>query len=239
MSGTSATTPARGGVHHLLSQQPTRSRVRIVAVALAAGAATIAVVVLWRPGIPERNVFDYDLIAPARDALFWSSLAGGVAVAITAIAFGIATCVLAQARGALAATVGAAIAGVGGVAYATGLTAVGTLGWYATQPAALPREAGVALLSYFQDGLGVVGAPIIGGFLLFTLGSLVLAAALWRSGAVPLWWPIGFAALTVAVFVLTGQAQDIAQALQNLMLLVVAAVLWRATARPTSAESIG
>lgn len=238
MSGSSTTRPPQGGVQPLLSQQPTRSRVRTIAVALAASATATAVVVLWRPGIPERNVFDYDIIAPVRDVLFWSSLADGIAIATMAITFGIATCLLVQARGARAATVGAVIASVGGVAYASGLTAVGTLSWYATQSEALPREAGVALLSYLNAELAV-GAPVIliGGFLLFTIGSLVMVASLWRSGAVPRWWPIGFVALTVAVLMLTGQVQDIAQALQSVMLLVIAAVLWRTTARPTPADA--
>jgi hypothetical protein len=66
------------------------------------------------------------------------------------------------------------------------------------------------------------------GFLLFTLGSLVLMGALWRARSVPRWLPVAYLVLTVGVFGLGGVVLNVVQAVQMLSLTVVAYYAWRA-----------
>jgi hypothetical protein len=64
--------------------------------------------------------------------------------------------------------------------------------------------------------------PQMLGFLLFTLGSLLLMGALWRSRSVPRWLPIAYLVLTVGIFALSGLLLNVVQAVQTLLLVPVA-----------------
>ena len=215
-----------------------RARATIIALALAIGALAAAVVVLWQPG-PKRNDFSYASVAPARDALWTGSVIDGIGFAVAAVALGLAVCLLAPARGAAWANVGAVLTALGGIAFATALVASGVLGWYVTATEALPAEAGSTLMAYFEDNPARLAAVQVPGFLLTSFGILLLAVALWRAQSVPRWLPIAIATLTVLPFVLpTSRALDVIQAVHLGTLVIVAWFLWNAASgrRETSVD---
>ncbi|GIJ73436.1 hypothetical protein [Virgisporangium ochraceum] len=199
-----------------------RGRVALLSALLALGAVVVAAMVLWQPW-GERDAFSYSDLAPNRDAGWLGSVLDGLALGVVGVTAGLVVCLLVPARGAAWATVGALLTGLGGVAFAAGIVAAGTVFWYATEPAAIPADAGTALLSFAEDNPGHLMGLQMAGFLLFTIGSLVLMAALWRARSVPRWLPVAFLVLTVGVFALGGVALDVVQAAQ---MLVLAAPAW-------------
>jgi hypothetical protein len=198
-----------------------RVRAAVVAAILTAGAIAVAVVVLWQPW-GERDRLGYADIAPHRDAAWLGTVADGLGYAAVGIALGLAACMLAPGRGSAWATIGAAMTGLGGVMFCAGMVAFGTFAWYATSTDAIPADAGTALMTYAEDSPGHVLGLQMAGFLLLTVGSLVVMVALWRARSVPRWLPIGYAVLTVGVFALGGVALNVVQAAQTLSLLAVA-----------------
>jgi len=210
-----------------------RVRAAVVSILLTLGAVVLAVLVLWQPW-GERDHLGYADLAPHRDAAWLGAVADGLAFAVLYVALGLAVCRLAGGRGWVWATVGAVVTGLGGVAFAAGMAAFGSLAWYATSTDAIPVEAGTALMAYVEDSPGHVLGLQMAGFLLATVGTLVLMVALWRARSVPRWLPIGYLVLTVGVFVLSGVALNIVQAVQTLSLVAVAFFAWRAAARPAN-----
>jgi hypothetical protein len=205
-----------------------RVRAAIVSGCLALGAIAVAVLVVWQPW-GERDHLGYADLAPHRDAAWLGAIVDGLGIAAIGIAFGLAVCRLAPARGSTLANIGAVLAGIGGVAFCAGMISFGSLAWYATDTAAIPTDPGTALMAYVEDNPGhVMGLQMV-GFLLFTLGSLVLMGALWRSRSVPRWLPIGYLVLTVGVFALGGVLLNVVQAVQTLSLVVVAFYALRVT----------
>jgi hypothetical protein len=208
-----------------------RARAAIVSVLLTLGAVVLAVLVLWQPW-GERDQLGYADLAPHRDAAWLGATVDGLAFAAMCVALALAVCRLAPARGWVWASVGAVVTGIGGVAFAAGMAAFGSLAWYATSTEAISVQAGTALMTYVDDNPGHVLGLQMAGFLLATVGTLVLMVALWRARSVPRWLPIGYLVLTVGVFALSGVALNIVQAVQTLSLVVVAYFAWRAAAVP-------
>jgi hypothetical protein len=205
-----------------------RARATIVAAALTLGALASATIVLWQPW-GGRNEFAYDALAPRRDAAWLGSVIDGVGIAAIGVGLALAACLLVRRRGGTLATVGAVLSALGGVLFAAAIISAGTLVWYVTDTGALPAETGTAMMSYVEDNLGHVAALQVPGFLLYTLGALVLMVALWRARAVPVWLPVTYVVLTVGVFVLQGTVLNVVQAIQTLLLAAVAWFLVRAT----------
>jgi hypothetical protein len=205
-----------------------RARATVVAVLLTLGALASATIVLWQPW-GERNDLSYETLAAHRDAAWLGAIIDGVATAAIGITLGLAVCLLARRRGAVLATVGSVVAGLGGVLFCAAIVSFGTLTWYVTDTGALAAPTGTAMMTYVEDNLGHVAAVQAPGFLLFTLGALLLMVALWRARAVPMWLPIAYVVLTVGVFVLDGTAINVVQAVQTLLLAVVSWFLLRAT----------
>jgi hypothetical protein len=77
-------------------------------------------------------------------------------------------------------------------------------------------------MTYVLDNPGHVMGAQMAGFLLYTLGTLLLMGALWRARAVPRWLPIGFLVLTVGLFAVDGVVLNVVQAVQTLLLVPVA-----------------
>jgi hypothetical protein len=204
-----------------------RIRSALVSGVLALGAVAVAVIVLWQPW-GERDHLSYADIAPHRDAAWLGSLIDGLAIAAIGVALGIVACRLAPGRGAAWATVGAVLTGFGGVAFCAGMVSFGSLAWYATDPAAVPPDAGNALLTYAVDHPGHLLGTQMAGFLLYTVGALVLMVALWRARAVPRWLPVAYLVLTLGVFATGGVVLNLVQAAQTLLLIPVAAYALRA-----------
>lgn len=92
---------------------------------------------------------------------------------------------LARGRGRVAALTGATLTTAGGILLAMGATAFATLAWFVTADR-LAGGAGQSLVDYANDHPGHLIGPNTAGFLLSTVGVLVLAAALFRARAVPL-----------------------------------------------------
>lgn len=178
----------------------TTTRTPLVAGALALGALTEAVLLVIRPW-GERDAFGYDDIAPIRDEAWAGTVVDGLAVAVVAITLSITVCSLVRRRGAVWATVGAALTALGGIVFASGATAFATVLWYATDTDAVPVDVGTDLLKLATDG-GASHATVLpmAGFLTYTVGSLVLSVALLRAGTVPKWLPTAFIVTTLAQF---------------------------------------
>jgi hypothetical protein len=210
-----------------------RVRDTLLAVLLFAGAATAAAMVLWQPW-GERNAFDYADLAPLRDTAWVGALLDGLGIATAAIALGLVACRLAWARGAALATAGSLLCGLGGVLFCAGITSFGVLAWYATAAEAVPVASGTALLSHAEANPGHLYGLSMAGFLLFTVGSLVLMVALWRSRTVPVWLPIGVIILTVGVFAASGTVLNVIQAVQ---MLLIGTTGWFLLRTPPAAET--
>ena len=221
------TTPANVSATALADgTDPGRARRRVAAVGLGLGALTIAGLLVTTPW-GERNATSYDEIAPVRDAAWAGMLADGIAFAVVGLLFSMTVLSLVRGRGRLPALVGAIVTSFGGLLFAMGSFAFASLAWYATSPA-IPVDTGKALMSYAAENPqhGFVVAMV--GFLLFTVGSLVLAVALLRSRAVPLAAVVVFAVLTLSQFAgVEGRGLDFVQIALMLLLTGLAVVGFR------------
>jgi len=113
--------------------------------------------------------------------------------------------------------------------FAAGIYAYFNLAWYATEPNAIPASAGSALMSYVADNpvhLAALQAP---GLFLFSLGALLLAAALWRSSAAARWVPVALVIVAIAQFLTPSTALDFVQAAMVIPFLGIAWLLWQKT----------
>lgn len=210
---------------------PGRVRTAVIAAILTLGAVAVAVVVLWQPW-GQRDQLSYAAIAPHRDAAWLGTVIDGLGFAAIGIALGLAVCILAPGRGSTWANVGAVMTGFGGVAFCGGVVSFGSFAWYATDTDAIPADSGTALMTYLNDHPAHLMGLQMAGFLLITLGSLVLIVALWRARSVPRWLPIAYLVLTIGVFALSGVALNIVQAVQALSLVAVAFFALRTAYRP-------
>lgn len=206
-----------------------RARTVIPAATLALGAAVVATVLLFRPW-PVRNSFLYHELAPVRDGIWTSILVDSLAFAAVAIGLSLVVAQMTRTRGALLANVGAVVATAGGVLFAMGAFAFATFTWYVTDSAVLPLADGTRLLEYAvanpEHGMLVQ----MGGFLLYTLGTLLLAAALLRARSVPRWLPIAMFVLTIAQFATSDRVLDFVQIAAMTVLVMLAALALRQSA---------
>ena len=171
----------------------------LAAAGLALAATGAAAVLLWHPW-PTRDRFGYGDIAPIRDAMWQALVIDAVCFAVLGATFSIAVCGLARVRGSVWATIGAAVTTLGGIAFAMGEFGFAAISWYATDTAAVSVESGTKLMDYTVDHPEHGMVVQMAGFLLFTIGSVLLAVALIRSRSVPLWLPVAFLVLVVAQF---------------------------------------
>jgi hypothetical protein len=211
-------------------------RIRLVAGALAAAAASVAVLVALHPwgerldsGADE--ILSYDVLLRAdRDTAWASLLVDGFAFAVVALTAALGTCLLVRRRGRLPALVGSVLTVTGGVLFAMGSSGFATLTWYATSDA-LPEAAARGLVTYANDTPAQLLGAQMAGFLLVTVGGLTLAVALGRARAVPLPAVAGFVVLTLALFVpLPAGGIDVVQVLQMALVAALAIPLWRRAA---------
>lgn len=207
----------------IASAPPDPVRVRVAAAALAVASLTLVGLLLTTPW-GERNALGYDDIAPVRDAAWAGILADSIAFAIVGIAAGWVVLALVRSRGSVLALGGAVTATLGGVLFAIGSYAFGAFAWYATSEVVSP-ETGRALLAYVDEHPAHLRLPAMIGFLLYTAGTLLLSAALFRGRAAPRAGIVVFVALTVAQFVgAEGRLLDAVQIGQ--MIMFVALAVW-------------
>lgn len=210
----------------------TRAR-SIVGAAVLAATATVQIVLLVIRPWGQRNHLSYDDVEPIRDRLWTGSLVSGLTFCILAVALAHIVCSVVRSRGSMLATAGALVVTIGGALSAMGSLALATFVWYATGPA-ISTDAGRALMS---DAIGVGGHPkaslatwpIMVGYLAFSLGSLLLFAALVRSRSVPRRLPVALIIATIAMFVVPpGQAQDFVQVGFMALVAILAVVVYLA-----------
>ncbi len=208
-------------------------RRRAVASALTATSAVAATAMLARP-LAADDWHDYTAFSAERDATWIFSVLVGLATGAAFLTLGLATCLLVRQRGAGLATAAAMLTGAGGLGFASGFFASGALNWYATSDA-VPESAAADLMTYAEDHPLHVFGPQMAGFLLASLGCVLVAAALWRSRAVPRWLAVGVpVTLVLMIMAGTGVAYDVMFAVFMASFVAVAWQLWRD--RPTSAE---
>ena len=208
------------------SFRTSRARTVIGPGILALGAAVVATVLLFRPW-PVRNSFLYEELAPVRDAIWTSILVDSLAFAAVAIGLSLVVAQLTPTRGSLLANVGAIITTVGGVLFGMGAFAFAMFTWYITDPAVLPIAEGSRVLDYAVANPEHGMLLQMGGFLLYTLGTLFLAAALFRARSVTRWLPIGMVVLTIAQFATHGRVLDFVQIVAMAVLVTLAALALR------------
>jgi hypothetical protein len=203
-----------------------RARPWLVGATLAGASATVAGVLLFRPW-PQRNAFPYRDIAPVRNEIWTSIFIDSLAFALVAIALALTAGMLVRNRGAALANVGAVVTILGGILVAMGAFAFAAFAWYVTDEAILSPGSGGALLAYAVANPANLMLPQAVGFLLFTLGSLIIAAALLRARTVPRWLPILMIAGTVAQFAVAQRVLDLVQVTLMGILVVLATQLVR------------
>lgn len=203
-----------------------RARSVIGPATLALGAAVVATVLLFRPW-PARNTFLYHELAPLRDGIWAGILIDALAFAAVAIGLSLVVARLTRTRGGSLANVGAVVVTAGAVLFAMGAFAFASLVWYATDPAALPTADGTRLLEYAVANPEHGMLLQMGGFMLYTLGTLLLAGALLRAASVPRWLPIAMIALTIAQFATHDRILDFVQIAAMAVLVVLAALSLR------------
>jgi hypothetical protein len=211
---------------------PGPGRIRVVAAALGASAATICVLLATTPwgdrlDSSSDEVLTYDDLVKVSDAAWPSMLLDGFAYAVIGLALGLGVLHLVRGRGRVVALVGAVIATAGGVLFAMGAAAFATIVWFVGADG-LSDGTGQALVDFANDHPGHLLGPDMVGFLLSTIGSLVLAVALIRARALPVYAAVVYVLMIVAQFSgIPGRALDFLQIAMMLVLIGFAAVLWR------------
>lgn len=176
-----------------------RTRVAVILAALVVGTMVSVALGVWHPAPDGTNDgFSYDQVAGMRDAWWAWHVFGSIGTAVSAIAGSLVVVLLVPRRGAAWATVGAVFVSLGALAFVAGASAEGVLYAYATDPDALPVEAGRSFVNFVNDDPGRVVAVIGPGFILMTLGTLLLATALWQAGTVPRWLAVALAVTNLA-----------------------------------------
>jgi hypothetical protein len=218
---------------HIEPSAGSTGRIRVAAAALAASAATIAGLLAFPPwgdrlDSSSDEFVNYQDLLEVRDGAWAGMLVDGFAYAVIALTLSLGVLHLARSRGRVPALVGAVLTTAGGILFAMGAGAFATFSWFVTAPG-LAEDAGPSLVDYANDHVGhLIGVDMV-GFVTFTLGTLVLSAALIRARAVPAVGVIVFVLLTLAQFVMPA-GNDVLSYLQiaTMVLLVgFAAVVWR------------
>ena len=209
------------------------TRLRVAAAALAISAATIAVLLATKPwgdrlDSSSDEFVNYDDLLKVRDAAWLSMLVDGFAYAVIGVTLGLGVLHLARSRGRVAALVGAVLTTGGGILFAMGAGAFATFAWFAAAPG-LSDEAGESLVDYANDHVGHLIGVDMAGFVTFTLGTLVMSAALVRARAVPVPAVAAFVVVTLAQFVMPSGTDllNYVQIVSMAMLIGFAAVVWR------------
>jgi hypothetical protein len=116
--------------------------------------------------------------------------------------------------------VGATLTTVGGALFAMGGFGFATVTWFAS---GISEPAGRELVDFANDNVAHLLGAGMAGFVLVTIGSLVLAFAAFRGRAVPLAGVAAYVVLVIAQFApLPGRALDFLQAAMMALLVALA-----------------
>jgi hypothetical protein len=227
----SATSPTR--LDSFLAPSETGSgRARLAAAGLAASSATVVVLLATTPWGDRLDsgadkMLDYERLLDVREAAWPSMVLDSFAFAVIGLTLGLGVLHLARTKGWIAALIGATLTTAGGILFAMGGTAFASVVWFITADG-LPPGAGTSLVDYANDHPGHLIGPDMVGFLLTTIGALVSSAALIRARAVPIPAVIVYIVLTLVQFTgLPGRTMDFLQIAMMVLLIGLAAVIWR------------
>jgi|1185.fasta_scaffold109242_2 hypothetical protein len=207
-------------------------RIRVAAAALAASTVTVAGLLATTPwgdrlDSGSDDVLIYDKLLDVRDAAWSSMLLDSFAYAVIGMTLGLGVLHLVRSKGRIAALVGAVLTTAGGILFAMGGAAFATVVWFITADG-LSDGAGQSLVDYANDHAGHLMGIDMAGFVLTTVGSLVLATALIRARAVPVPAVVAYLLLTILQFIgLQGRVIDFLQIVMMALLLAFAVVVWR------------
>jgi len=209
------------------------ARPRVAAVALAVSAVTIAALLAdppWGDRLDSSadEFVNYQDLLVVRGSASTGMLVDGFAYAVIAITLGLGVLHLVRARGGVAALVGAALTAAGGILFAMGAGGFATFAWFASAPG-LSDGAGPSLVAYANHQPGYLIGIDMAGFITYTLGTLVMAAAVIRARAVPVVAASLFVVITLAQFAMPAgnNLLNYLQIAQMAMLVGFAVVVWR------------
>ena len=158
----------------------------ILAAIVVSAVAVLAVSVLF-PAVGDSGFFTYDSVV-ADPEYHWTFLTlVGVMIVGSTVAVGLAGLLLVPRRGWQWATAGFSLAMVGAALYA-----IGVGGWAmvysfaADSPALDPSAAAAFVESVNADGYRLFAAAFTGAIVV-TIGTILMAVGLWRSGNLPKW----------------------------------------------------
>ncbi len=184
------------------ASQATRSRMTVLLVTVVATSVVGAAMSLLFPLDLEADAATLHAdVAGSREAVRWVLVLGAVNLVVGVCALALAGLLLAPARGAAWATVGA-----GGMWLGAALYGVGVGGWAELFPAAthpaLDESASHDLVAALVDDPVQLFATAGAGAALVALGTVLLAVGLWRARTVPRWLPVLTAVSILLTFVL-------------------------------------
>jgi len=148
----------------------------------------------------------YATVTPDRTFIRTWLVLGALNLVVGLTAFALAGWLLVPARGWIAATIGACLMWVGCAAYALGIAGIGTLYYFATDPAGIDAASSGRLLEHLDDSFLSVWGVAVTGAVVSSLGQVVLALGLWRARTVPRWIPILTATIVLTFFLPTAGA---------------------------------
>jgi hypothetical protein len=168
----------------------TRTRVTAVCAVLAITAvATIPMGLLWPGGSNSGSVLRVEDVQSYRQT-WWILVTGGALVtSLNVPAQAISVLTLVRQRGARAASWGAGLMWVGAVMEAVGLAGFASAYFYPSDPS-VSHAAGAAVFGAIAQDHAHLLAIQLPGHLLSTIGIVIQAIALFRSGVVPRWVPV-------------------------------------------------
>jgi hypothetical protein len=175
----------------------------------------------------------YAAIAPHREYLWAFFVVAGVQLIVGATAAALAALFLAPRRGARLATAGAGLVWLGAAIYGVGIGGWATVYYFAADRETLGAAAARRLVDHVNDDtLRMLSIPISGA-LLVAVGSLVLAAALWRAGTVPRWVPaVGTVSAVITVLAPPdGIVGLVGEAASSISTIAIGWCAWRWQAR--------
>jgi hypothetical protein len=207
------------------------ARLRTASTALGASALTVAGLLAFPPwgdrlDSSEEDFLVYEKLQEVRDGAWAGLVVDGFAYAILGLALSLGVLHLVRGRGRVAALIGAVLTTAGGVLFAMGAAAFATFTWFVTAPG-LAEGAGESLVDQGNDHVARLLGIDMAGFLAFTLGTLVLAAALVRARALPRPAVGVFVVLTLGLFAVPNDVLNYLQIGQMVLLVGFAAVVWR------------
>ena len=213
---------------HVSSPTVERTRAALVAIVIVVSSIVGLAVVLSYPRPDAAGQYTFAQIEPMRDAWWAFFILAGVNLILGNVALAVAIWRLVRTRGAAWATLGGAMLWVGAALYGVGVGGWATIGYYATNPAAVDPANGARLVDYVVGDVSRMYGAVLPGGVLVLGGTVAASVALWQARTVPRWVPILLASL-LATFVLPtrGPVGLVSELPHLIASMAIAWSLWR------------